>query len=113
MHVSETSFLELFSFVLGDALTEREQSFVELRYGLVSREPYTLEQVAQVFSLSRERIRQVLERSLRKIQHRGKRVTVQTSPNGFDWVRRAKHWEKGLRPCAIQVPKRLASPMRV
>jgi hypothetical protein len=25
-------------------------------------------------------------------------VTVQSSPTGFGWVRRARHWEKGLSP---------------
>jgi Sigma-70, region 4 len=73
MNMPDTSFLELFSLVLPEALTEREQAFVELRYGIMSEEPYTLEQVAQVYSLSRERIRQVLERALRKIKHRGRR----------------------------------------
>lgn len=71
--MSDTSFFELFSLALEEVLTEREQSFIELRYGTLNREPYTLEQVAHAFSLSRERIRQVLERSLRKIKHRGKR----------------------------------------
>jgi hypothetical protein len=68
-----SSFFELFSLALIEALTEREQSFVELRYGVASGEPHTLEQVAQTFSLSRERIRQVLARCLRKIKSRGKR----------------------------------------
>ncbi|MBV9229231.1 MAG: hypothetical protein JOZ18_07950 [Chloroflexi bacterium] len=80
--MSDTSFLELFSLALGEALAEREQSFVELRYGIASGEPYTLEQVAQVFSLSRERIRQVLERSLRKIKHRGRRDLKQGKTTG-------------------------------
>jgi RNA polymerase primary sigma factor len=66
MKVAETSFLELFSLAVEEALNDREQSFVELRYGIASGEPHTLEQVAQVFSLSRERIRQVLERSCAK-----------------------------------------------
>jgi DNA-binding CsgD family transcriptional regulator len=82
MNVSDTNFLELFSLALGEALTEREQSFVELRYGIVSGEPYTLEQVAQAFSLSRERIRQVLERSMRKIKHRGRRDLRQGKTTG-------------------------------
>src|SRR6266700_4315642 len=82
MSVPNTSFLELFSLALSEALTEREQSFVELRYCIVSAEPHTLEQVAQVFSLSRERIRQVIERSLRKIQHRGRRDLRQDRTSG-------------------------------
>ncbi|WP_201374466.1 sigma factor-like helix-turn-helix DNA-binding protein [Ktedonobacter robiniae] len=44
---------------------------------MVSGEPHTLEQVAQTFSLSRERIRQVVERSLHKIKHKGKRELAQ------------------------------------
>src|SRR6266487_2715109 len=40
-------------------------------------------------------------------------VTVQTRPKGDFRVRVARHCWKGLRCCAIQVPKRLASPMRV
>src|SRR5260221_12542482 len=39
--------------------------------------------------------------------------TVQTCPKEDFRVRVARHWWKGLRCCAIQVPKRLASPIRV
>src|SRR5215467_10872060 len=38
---------------------------------------------------------------------------VHICSNDCFWERTAKHWENGLRCCAIQVPKRLASPMRV
>jgi hypothetical protein len=82
MAMSDSSFLEAFFLAQREALTEREQSVVESRYGIVSGEPQTLEQVAQAFLLSRERIRQLVERSLRKIKHKGKRDLAQGKITG-------------------------------
>lgn len=54
--------------VLGDVLTEREKDVISLRYGLTSNEPYTLEQVGLMFNLSRERVRQIQSKAMRKLR---------------------------------------------
>ncbi len=54
--------------VLGDVLTEREKDIISLRYGLTTGEPYTLEEVGGIFNLSRERVRQIQTRAMRKLR---------------------------------------------
>lgn len=54
--------------VLGDVLTEREKDVISLRYGLTTNEPYTLEQVGLMFNLSRERVRQIQSKAMRKLR---------------------------------------------
>ncbi len=55
--------------VLGDVLTQREQDIISLRYGLSQREPCTLEEVSCMFNLSRERVRQIQAKAMRKLRH--------------------------------------------
>ncbi len=49
-------------------LTEREQLILRLRYGLVGEEEHTLEQIGQSLGLSRERVRQLEARALKKLR---------------------------------------------
>ena len=49
-------------------LPERERNIIELRYGLNGNDPMTLEQVGQTFGVTRERIRQMEIRTLRRLQ---------------------------------------------
>jgi RNA polymerase primary sigma factor len=49
-------------------LSYRERRVLELRYGLGDQRPRTLEEVARVFNVTRERIRQIENRSLKKLQ---------------------------------------------
>jgi RNA polymerase primary sigma factor len=51
------------------SLSEREQRVLELRFGLIGDRPYTLEEVGQQFSLTRERIRQIEAKALSKLRH--------------------------------------------
>jgi RNA polymerase primary sigma factor len=51
-----------------DGLPERERRIIELRYGLSGNDPMTLEQVGQEFGVTRERIRQMEIRTLRRLQ---------------------------------------------
>ena len=51
-----------------DGLPERERKIIELRYGLSGNDPMTLEQVGQEFGVTRERIRQMEIRTLRRLQ---------------------------------------------
>jgi RNA polymerase primary sigma factor len=57
---------------LGDvlcSLTERERKVLEQRFGLLDGCPRTLEEVGQSFSVTRERIRQIEAKALRKMRH--------------------------------------------
>jgi RNA polymerase primary sigma factor len=51
-----------------DALPERERQVIELRYGLSGAEPLTLEEVGKTFGVTRERIRQIENNTLKKLQ---------------------------------------------
>jgi RNA polymerase primary sigma factor len=50
------------------ALPERERQVIELRYGLTGLEPLTLEEVGNTFGVTRERIRQIENNTLKKLQ---------------------------------------------
>ncbi|MCS7060949.1 MAG: sigma-70 family RNA polymerase sigma factor [Anaerolineae bacterium] len=50
-------------------LTPREQRILRLRFGLINGKCYTLEEVGQKFGLTRERIRQIEGRALRRLRH--------------------------------------------
>lgn len=52
-----------------DTLTDREQKVLRLRFGLDDGRPRTLEEVGKVFSVTRERIRQIEAKALRKLRH--------------------------------------------
>ncbi len=50
-------------------LSEREREVIELRFGLRDGRVYTLEEVGRKFNVTRERIRQIETRALRKLRH--------------------------------------------
>ena len=50
-------------------LTEREEQVLRLRFGLGGGSPKTLEEVGQIFGVTRERIRQIEAKALRKLRH--------------------------------------------
>src|SRR3990167_9405008 len=52
-----------------DTLSEREQKVLELRFGLKDPKPRTPEEVGKVFGVTRERIRQIEAKALRKLRH--------------------------------------------
>ncbi|MBQ3047554.1 MAG: RNA polymerase sigma factor RpoD [Clostridia bacterium] len=52
-----------------DTLTPREQKVIRLRYGLDDSHPRTLEEVGREFDVTRERIRQIEAKALRKLRH--------------------------------------------
>jgi RNA polymerase primary sigma factor len=51
-----------------DTLPAREREVIELRYGLNGNEPLTLEQVGDAFGVTRERIRQIENNTLKKLK---------------------------------------------
>lgn len=52
-----------------EGLSERERKVIELRYGLLDGQPRTLEEVGQEFGVTRERIRQIESKAIKKLQH--------------------------------------------
>jgi RNA polymerase primary sigma factor len=50
-------------------LSEREREVLELRFGLMDGKDHTLEEVGQYFNVTRERIRQIESKALRKLRH--------------------------------------------
>ncbi len=50
-------------------LSERERQVLELRFGLADGKDHTLEEVGQYFNVTRERIRQIESKALRKLRH--------------------------------------------
>jgi RNA polymerase primary sigma factor len=54
--------------VMDAQLSQREQRVLSLRFGLDDGQAHTLEQVAEVFGVTRERIRQIEARALRRLR---------------------------------------------
>src|SRR5205823_2804520 len=52
-----------------DALPEREREVIEMRFGLKGHEARTLEEVGRAFGVTRERIRQIENNTLKKLEH--------------------------------------------
>ena len=52
-----------------DTLTERERDVLKLRFGLDDGYQRTLEEVGRIFKVTRERIRQIEAKALKKLKH--------------------------------------------
>ena len=65
---SRTLLKEQLSEILG-TLTDREEKVLRLRFGLEDGRPRTLEEVGKEFNVTRERIRQIEAKALRKLRH--------------------------------------------
>ena len=50
-------------------LTSREEKVIKMRFGLEDGSEHTLEEVGQCFAVTRERIRQIEAKALRKLRH--------------------------------------------
>jgi RNA polymerase primary sigma factor len=66
--VGFTMLQEQLRSVLG-ALTEREAGVVSMRFGLSDGQPKTLEEIGQVYGVTRERIRQIESKTMSKLRH--------------------------------------------
>ena len=58
----------IYKFLRGSGLTEREIKIIELRFGLTGKTPMSLEAVGDIINISRERVRQLEIRALRKMK---------------------------------------------
>ncbi len=64
-----TTMLKEQLFGVLDTLTPREEKVLRLRYGIDDGKPRTLEEVGKEFNVTRERIRQIEAKALRKLRH--------------------------------------------
>ncbi len=74
--MNETMMRQEISDVLTEVLTDREKEVITLRYGLTNGQNHTLQEVSNLFNLSRERVRQIQTRAMRKLRrpHVSKRL---------------------------------------
>ena len=72
---SNTLLSEALAEIL-DTLTEREADVLKMRFGMYDGRTHTLEEVGQIFGVTRERIRQIENKAIRKLRHpsRAKRI---------------------------------------
>jgi len=81
--VSKMNLREQLSHVL-NTLTEREAKVIEMRFGLRDGNEHTLEEVGQEFQVTRERIRQIEAKALRKLKKKAKKlINFLDKPEGF------------------------------
>ncbi|OUC13780.1 MAG: RNA polymerase subunit sigma [Alkalinema sp. CACIAM 70d] len=66
--MSEAVMRQEITEILGTVLTQRERDVISLRYGLTTSKPCTLEEVGCIFNLSRERVRQIQSKAMRKLR---------------------------------------------
>ncbi|MFA7289973.1 MAG: sigma-70 family RNA polymerase sigma factor, partial [Melioribacteraceae bacterium] len=50
-------------------LTEREAEVIKLYFGISVEHSYTLEEIGEKFNLTRERVRQIKEKAIRRLKH--------------------------------------------
>lgn len=80
--VSKMNLREQLSHVLS-SLTDREAKVIEMRFGLRDGNEHTLEEVGQEFQVTRERIRQIEAKALRKLKKKAKKlITFLDKPDG-------------------------------
>jgi RNA polymerase primary sigma factor len=77
-----------------DAIDEREARILRLRFGLDGQEPLTLKQIAQEIGISRERVRQIADEALAKLNAQ----VNDERPSRFFQEQRASALEDEQRP---------------
>ena len=67
-----------------EMLNYREREILKLRYGLADGYAYTLEEVGRIFSVTRERVRQIESKAVRKLQHPQRSKALTSFVDGLD-----------------------------
>ena len=70
VQMDEQELRDVTDEMLAEMLTPREEKVIRLRYGIGEPMKYSLEEVGVQFSLTRERIRQIEAKALKKLRHR-------------------------------------------
>lgn len=87
-----------------DTLTPRESKVLKLRFGLDRDRDYTFEQIGKMFGVTRERVRQIEAKALRKMRHPARSQRIWQAHPDCDFVRSEKELkELGLK----EFPKKL------
>lgn len=69
-----------------ETLNYREREILRLRYGLADGYTYTLEEVGKIFQVTRERVRQIESKAVRKLQQPYRAKSLASFLEGSDWV---------------------------
>ena len=69
-----------------ETLNYREREILRLRYGLADGYTYTLEEVGKIFQVTRERVRQIESKAVRKLQQPYRAKSLSSFLEGSDWV---------------------------
>jgi RNA polymerase primary sigma factor len=59
-------------------LTQREADVIRLYFGLSGQHPMTLEEIGETFDLTRERVRQIKEKAIRRLKHTSRSKILKT-----------------------------------
>jgi len=69
-----------------ESLNYREREILRLRYGLADGYTYTLEEVGKIFQVTRERVRQIESKAVRKLQQPYRSKSLASFLDGAEWV---------------------------
>jgi RNA polymerase primary sigma factor len=61
-----------------NTLSEREAEVIRLYFGLDDQQALTLEEIGEKFNLTRERVRQIKEKAIRRLRHASRSKTLRT-----------------------------------
>src|ERR1700689_4785609 len=92
------------------ALPEREREVIEMRFGLTGQRPYTLEEVGRAFNVTRERIRQIENHTLKKLEALPEAQRLRDASCPWLSCRRAAGFPSGQRGRTVNP---LAQPSKV
>lgn len=81
--VEEESLTDALQKVIS-TLTPNEQEILRLRFGLTGNDPMSLQQIGKQFNLSKERIRQIEKKALRRLRHPSRSMKLQVFMNDSD-----------------------------
>jgi RNA polymerase primary sigma factor len=88
-----------------ESLTGRERLVLQLRFGLEDGRARTLEEVGREFNVTRERIRQIEAKGLRKLRHPSRSRQLSDYLDGSDAGGESEHRNKAERPPSADYPR--------
>ncbi|MDC1506024.1 sigma-70 family RNA polymerase sigma factor, partial [Winogradskyella sp.] len=61
-----------------ETLTQKESDVIRLNFGIGDQPPMTLEEIGSIYDLTRERVRQIREKGIRRLRHASKSKILKT-----------------------------------
>lgn len=74
--ILESELMEKTSFIL-NTLTQREEKIMKMRFGIGEEVEHTLEEIGKTFKVSRERIRQIEKKALKRLKHPTRKAALE------------------------------------